>query len=217
MNFEVKLKLHHSTFFVRYSLFIFFISASFIFSGCRHTRYLTEQYIKTTIEEHPDNEFSRLETYSIFQKHLRNQSGSFKGFAYLEFTGYKQKGKTGMVIGAEKYHFKGRRLFKLISAPLETNSTYINLDLNQCKALLSNYKELRQKIKTEKPKPYVIIYQDFNASKDFYISYRACHYMLLGTPKAWFIDFWIKGEKYHIRTRVFMKKFMKFMEYYAAE
>ncbi|MBI4929810.1 MAG: hypothetical protein HY841_03540 [Bacteroidetes bacterium] len=212
MNIEVKAKLHHSKFLVRYSLFILFISP-FVFSSCRHTRYLTEQYIKTNIEEHAENEFSRLETYSIFQKHLHNQSGSFKGFAYLELTGYKHKGKTGMVIGAEKYHFNGKRLFKLISAPLETNYTYINLDINQCKSLLSNYKELRQKIVSEKAKPFEVIYHDFNTSKDFYISYKA----VLGKPKTKYIDFWIKGERYRIKSRVFMKKFMKFMKYYASE
>lgn len=187
------------------------------FSSCRHTRYLTEQYIKANVEEHPENEFSRLETYSIFQKHLHNQSGSFKGFAYLELTGYKQKGKAGIVIGAEKYNFSGRRIFKLLTSPLETNTTYINLDLNQCKALLSNYKELRVKIKAEKPKPYVVIYQDFNASKDFYISYRAAYDPVFKTPRTRYIDFWIKGEKYHIRTRTFMKKFLKFMKFYANE
>lgn len=196
--------------------FLFFIFC-FVFISCRHTRYLTEQYIKTNIEEHSENEFTRLETYSIYQKHLHNQSGSFQGSAYLELTGYKQKGKTGMVIGAEKYHFKGKRLFRLLTDPLETNTTYINLDLNQCKALLSNYKELRQKIKVERPKPFVVIYQDFNASKDFYISYRAGYTPIFKTPKTMFIDFWIKGEKYHLKTRTFMKKFMNFMQYYANE
>ncbi|MBI3500793.1 MAG: hypothetical protein HY063_03280 [Bacteroidetes bacterium] len=203
--------------YIRKIIFLFFVCAPFF--GCRHTRYLTEQYIKTNVEEHNGNEFSRLETYSIFQKHLHNQSGSFKGFAYLELTGYKHKGKTGMVIGAEKYHLNGKKLFKILtlSSSLETNITYVNLDLNQCKALLSNYKDLRQKIKAEKPKPFVAIYQDFNASKDFYISYRASYNPLFNKPKTKHIDFWIKGEKYHLRTRIFMKKFMNFMKYYASE
>ena len=140
MNVEVNTKT--SLFKIPCSIFIIL---SLIFTSCRHTRYLTEQYIKTNIEEHTQSEFSRLETYSIFQKHLHNQSGSFKGFAYIELTGYKHSGKSGIIIGAEKYNFKGRRLFKIISSPLEISTTYINLDLNQCKALLSNYKELRQK------------------------------------------------------------------------
>ena len=197
--------------------FLFLLLLCSFFCSCRHTRYLTEQYIKSNIETHTENDFSRLETYSIFQKHLHNQSGSFKGFAYIELTGYKHSGKSGIIIGAEKYNFKGRRLLKIISSPLETNTTYINLDLNQCKALLSNYKELRVKIKAEKPKPYVAIYQDFNASKDFYISYRASYNLLFKKPRTRYIDFWIKGEKYHIRTRVFMKKFQKFMTFYANE
>ena len=194
----------------RLSLFLFICS---LLVSCRQTRYLTEQYIKTNIEGHTENEFSRLETYTILQKRLRNQSGSFKGFAYLELTGYRHSGKTGMVIGAEKYHFKGNRLLRLITAPPEKDVTYINLDLNQCKALLSNYKGLKEKILAEKTKPYMVIYQDFNASKDFYIS----HSVELGKPKTKYIYFWIKGEKYCIKTRVFMKKFMNFMEYYAAE
>ena len=204
-------------FFASLRMTILFFIFSSIFISCRQTRYLTEQYIKTNIEEHTDNEFSRLETYSIFQKHLHNQSGSFKGTAYIELTGYKHKGKSGIIIGAEKYHFNGRRLFKLISAPPETNTTYINLNLNECKALLSNYKELKQKIKTEKPKPFVVIYQDFNASKDFYISYRAGYNPIFKIPQTMYIDFWIKGEKYHLKTRTFMKKFMKFMKFYASE
>jgi len=193
--------------------FLFFLLICLLLNSCRQTRYLTEQYIKTTIEEHPENEFSRLETYSILQKRLHNQSGSFKGFAYLELTGYKQKGKTGMMIGAEKYHFKGNRLMRLVTAPPEKEVTYINLDLNQCKALLSNYKELKEKILAEEIKPYMMVYHDFNASKDFYIS----HSVEVGKPTTKYIDFWIKGEKYTLKTKKFIKKFQQFMKYYASE
>ena len=118
-----------------------------------------------------------------------------------------------MVIGAEKYHFKGNRMLRLITAPPEKDVTYINLDMNQCKTLLSNYKELKEKILAEKIKPYMVIYQDFNVSKDFYIS----HSVELGKPKTKYIYFWIKGEKYCIKTKLFMKKFMNFMKYYAIE
>lgn len=215
MNIEVKTTLHHyhSTFLVQYSLFILFVSAFLLFSSCRQTRYLTEQHIKSTIQGHTENEFSRLETYSILQKRLRNQSGSFKGFAYLELTGYKHSGKTGMVIGAEKYHFKGNRLLRLITAPPEKEVTYINLDLNQCKALLSNYKELKEKILAENDEPYMMVYHDFSASKDFYIS----HSVEIGKSKTKYIDFWIKGEKYTLKSKKFIKKFRQFMKYYAAE
>ena len=189
---------------------VFLLFVSIFFFSCRHTRYLTEQYIKANIETHTENEFSRLETYTILQKRLRNQSGSFHGFAYLELTGYKHNGKAGMVIGAEKYHFMRK---VSLTNPFEKDVTYINLDLNQCKELLSNHKELRVKIEAEKTKPFIVIYQDFNASKDFYIGYKA----VLGKSRTKNIDFWIKGERYRIKSRVFMKKFMKFMKYYASE
>ena len=118
-----------------------------------------------------------------------------------------------MVIGAEKYHFKGNRLLRLITAPKEKEVTYINLDMSQCKAILSNYKELKENALAENTKPYMMFYHDFSASKDFYIS----HTIELGRPKTKYIDFWIKGEKYTIKTNKFINKFQQFMKYYAAE
>ena len=111
-----------------------------------------------------------------------------------------------MVIGAEKYHFKGNRLLRLITAPPEKEVTYINLDMNQCKMLLSNYKDLKEKILAEQIKPYMMVYHDFNASKDFYISYS----LEVGKPKTKYIDFWIRGEKYTLKTKKFIHKFLQF-------
>ena len=93
------------------------------------------------------------------------------------------------------------------------NITYINLNSIQCKAILSNYKELEKKIGEERPKLNEAVYQDFTVSKDLFISYQA----MPAKPKTAFINFWIKGEKYSIPNGLFIRKFQQFMKYYASE
>lgn len=204
MNHEVKIKTS------AFVIFCWVFANVLLVASCRTPRYITEKYIKTNIEDHKEGEFSRIETYSIFQKVLSRQSGSPNGLAYIECTGYKHNGKTGMVIGAFK--FQSKRV-NLSDKNMSNLIVYINLNSQQCKSILSNYKELETKIATEKPRLNEAIYHDFSVSRDIFISYEA----IPGKPKTAFINFWIKGEKYTIPNGLFIRKFQQFMKYYASE
>jgi hypothetical protein len=167
--------------------------------SCMQTRYLTEQFIKTKIEEHNDREFSSIRTYSIYQS-----SSSFK--FYLEFTGYKYKERKGLVIGADKYYL-ARQKFpgdKTIMAAV----TYIELNMEECKSILDNYEVLQQKINNETPYGSEEVYHDFTVNKDLFISFRKSVY---GTSTT--INFWIRGEKYIVFTRTMLIKLQEFMNY----
>lgn len=79
----------------------------------------------------------------------------------------------------------------------------------QCKEIVTNYKILQDKIKTEKPKMSEKIYHDFTVSKDLFISYGKSS----ASSTVTYIDFWIQGEKYRISTRTIIKKLNKFVNY----
>ncbi len=163
------------------------------------TRYLTEQFIKTKIEEHKGREFSSIRTYSIYQS-----SSSFK--FYLEFTGYKYKEKKGLVIGADKYYLD-RQKFRGDNTII-ADVTYIVLNMEECKSILDNFEILQQKINSETPYGSEEIYHDFTVNEDLFISFRKSVY---GTSTT--INFWIKGEKYIVSTRTMLIKLQEFMNY----
>ncbi len=170
-------------------------------SSCMQTRYITEKYIKTKIENHNEGEFSTIKTYTIFK------GTSSGGGAYLELTGYKYANSKALVLGADKYYM-ARQKFKG-DQTIIADITYIELSLTQCKDIITNYKILQEKIKAEKPKMSEEIYHDFTVSKDLFISYRKSS----GSSTVSYIDFWIQGEKYRISTLTIIKKLNKFINY----
>jgi hypothetical protein len=172
-----------------------------VLTGCMQTRYMTEKYIKTKIENHKENEFSSINTYTIFK------GTSYSGGAYFEMTGYKYASSKALVLGADKYYM-ARQKFKGDQTIL-ADITYIELSLDQCKDIITNYKVLQNKIKVEKPKMSEEIYHDYTVSKDLFISYRKS----AGNSNIEYIDFWIQGEKYRILTQTIIKKLNKFINY----
>jgi hypothetical protein len=165
------------------------------------TRHITEQYIKNKIENHNVGDFSTIKTYSIFK------GVSYGGSAYLELTGYKYANSKALVLGADRYYM-ARQMFKGDQSMIADN-TYIELSVQQCNDIISNYKILQDRIKTEKPEANEEIYHDYTVSNELFISYRKSY----GSTTVDYIDFWIQGRKHPISTRKIIKKLNKFMAY----
>jgi hypothetical protein len=174
---------------------------SLFLSGCMHTRYITEKYIKTEVEPHQPGEFSSIRTYSVFQGMALDNS------AYLELTGYKLGTTKALIIGADKY-YQARQKFHGDQTVI-ANITYIQLTAEQCGDILYNYTILQDKIRSESPGISEEVYHDYTVTKDFFISYRKS----AGSSSVSNIDLWIAGEKYTIATGKIMKKLAKFINY----
>ncbi len=172
-----------------------------LLSSCMQTRYITEKHIKNNIENHKENEFSTIRTYTVFK------GISYGGGSYLELTGYKYGNDKALIIGADNYYI-ARKKFQGDNT-LIADITYIELTIAQCKSILENYKILQDKIKKEKPKMNEEIYHDYTVSDNLFISYRTAS----ESPYVIFIDFWIKGEKHRVSTIRIMKKLNKFINY----
>lgn len=172
-----------------------------LFTGCTQTRYITEKYIKTNIEKHMEGDFSTIKTYAIFKG--TSQSGG----SYLELTGYKYANTKGLVLGADKYYM-ARQKYKGDQTVI-AEITYINLNMAQCRDIITNYKILMERIKTEKPKLGEDIYHDFTVSKDLFISYKKSP----GGSAVNYIDFWIAGERYRVSTKTIISNLKKFVDY----
>jgi len=173
-----------------------------LFSGCMHTRYITERYIKTNVETHIEGKFSSIRTYSIFADITTDKSGR------LELTGYKYGTKKGLIIGADKNYILREK--KQGEQPIiATEVTFIELSLPQCQGILDNYQELENRIGAEHPLPNEEVYQDYAVSPDLFISFKkqAFH------SDISVLDLWIKGEKYPITERNVIKKLIKFINY----
>lgn len=173
----------------------------FLLTGCMQTRYITQQYIKTNIEKHEEGKFSTIKTYTIFK------GTSMGGGTYLELTGYKYNNSKALVIGTDKYYL-ARQKFKG-NQPVLADIMYMELSLAQCKDIITNYKILLDKIKTEKPKKSEEVYHDYTVSNDLFISYRKSSM----SKNVNYLDFWIYGEKFRLQTITIIDKLNKFVKY----
>ena len=183
------------------TIFISSVVLVLLLTGCKQTRYYTEKYIKTKIENHKESEFSSIKTYSIFK------GSSPSGSTYLELTGYKYGSNKALVLGADKYYMD-RQKFKG-DQTIIADITYIELSLDQCKDIITNYKVLQDKIKAEKPIMGEEIYHDFTVSNDLFISYRKSK----NSTTVTYIDFWVQGVKYRVSTNKIIKKLNAFINY----
>lgn len=86
---------------------------------------------------------------------------------------------------------------------------YIHLDLDQTRSILSNYARLLEKLKKEKPLMNEEVYHDYTVSTDCFISFRKTS----TSNRVDFINIWVNGEKYQLRTAVFINRLKKFVEY----
>jgi hypothetical protein len=172
-----------------------------LLSGCMQTRYITEKQIKTKIENHKENQFSTIRTFTVFK------GTSYGGGSYLELTGYKYGNNKALIIGADKYYM-ARKKFQSDNTVI-ADITYIELTISQCKSIVENYKVLQDKIKKERPKMNEEIYHDYTVSEDLFIGYRKSS----GNSMVTYINFWVKGEKYRVSTLSIIKNLEKFINY----
>ena len=185
---------------------VFFLVAmaiffSFSLVSCLEQHYLTEQYIKTNIENHKEGNTSAIRIYSLYQ------TTCFNGEAYIEFTAYKLNGAKGLVIGADKYYLERHRYKGDITVKTAVN--YVQLTVSQCQSILDNYKGMQQRIKGEKPKTNEVAYEDFAVSGDVFISYSKSA-VSYGNAT---INIWVKGEKFSVASASFTDMLTKFINY----
>jgi hypothetical protein len=179
---------------------LIFILIVFLISGCMRTRYITERYIKTKIENHTSNQFSSIRTYSIY----KSEPGAP---TYLELTGYKYKGNKALVIGADRY-FNARKIFPG-DLTKKVDIYYLELTIDEVNMIIANHEALLKKIKSEKLKKNEEVYHDFTINESLFISLHKT-----STKSGDLnIDFWLYGEKYSVKTRTIIGKLEKFMKY----
>jgi hypothetical protein len=182
------------------SLFLVVLSITILFS-CRQTRYITEQYIKTEIEDHKTNTYSQIRTYSIFKGVTTSRQ------QYVEFTGYKYNNQKGLVIGADRVYALRERFPNEQAKMIVVD--YIELTVDECKQIIENYDKLVAQLTSEKPKMHEEIYADFTVNQNLFISLRKA-----GEPnELLYIHLWINKEKYSLSTYTLMRKLKEFLKY----
>ena len=187
---------------MRLNLFLpILLISTALLSGCMQTRYITEQYIKSEIQQHKEGQFSSISTYSI------HKGISLDGSSYIELTGYKQGDRKGLVIGSDKYYTARKKFAEDKTIIIDYN--YIELNISQCQGIIDNYKILQDKISKEKPKANEEIYHDYAVSGDLVISFKKS----MGGSNVNYIDFWVKGHKFRLSTIKVIQKLKKFMNY----
>jgi hypothetical protein len=172
--------------------------------GCENTRYITEAYIKNNIEKHIEGNQSSIKTYSIYQIISKTNK---KSGAYIEFTGCKYEGTKILIVGAD-VNYLARDNWKLNVVSI-AEPTFVVLTMKQTIAILSNYNDLKEKITAEHPIISEEAYHDYAVADDLFISFRKA----IGSGGTSEIDVWVKGEKYTIKTDMFIKKLKKFIDY----
>lgn len=181
--------------------YILILLSTLFFSSCLQTRYITEQYIKTKVENHIEGEISSIKAYSIYK------GASTNGKSYMEMTGYKYKDKKGLVIGADKYYlarpkYQGERF-------IIPEIKYVELSLEQCQKLIDNVKLLKDELKSEKTMFNEEVYQDYTVSKNLFISFKKSK----GQSAFKNLNVWLDGDKFIISTSLFIKVINKLINY----
>jgi len=172
-----------------------------IVSSCEEGHNITERYIKNNIETHTDGNFSAIKISSIFA------ATSLDGAAYIEFTAYNFNNLKGLIIGADK-HYADRHRSNSGMAMLPP-ANFVQLNQDQCKAILDNYKSLLQKLNGDRAKYDETVYEDYTVSKDLYISYSKGGNGFGNIS----MSLWVKGEKFTMPTSALVNALNKFIKY----
>jgi hypothetical protein len=188
---------------MRKLLFLPIVLFIMLVSSCTQTRSLTEQYIKTEVEQHEPRARSSIRTYSIYKSPVSSTTTK-----YVELTGYKYNGVKGMVLGADRYTRYRAKLTGMPVAGIEV--TYVILTEAECQAMLDFEPVIRAALKSA-PRGGAgeEVYEDYTVKEGVFISYRK--YVGMSSPTK--IDLWIDGHKYTLPANTFLKKLRKFMAY----
>lgn len=169
-------------------------------TGCATTRGITEQYIKTELEEHEPGEYSEIRTFPIYQS-----SASSAATQYLELTGYKYKGAKGLVVGADKYFRQRPKFVGDQSAVAKIN--YVPLTDAQAQKLASVVDELLNKLRSNKATTgSEEMYQDYTITPELFVSYKRSRVGMIPS-------LWVNGMKFPFTKEKFLNKMKRFLEY----
>ena len=169
------------------------ICLTILLIGCGITPRLgTESYIKNNIETHLVNEFSEIQTFTIFQGNSLSGGGG-----YIELVGYKYNNEEGLVISSDK---RGIQKKSGVIVPEGITKFYNVLSLNDCKMIIEKYEILKQKGKDslEKRKKNNTLYFDYTISEDLFISIE--HVNTGMSDYLTILHFWIQGQKYSLNS-----------------
>jgi len=166
------------------------------------SRYITEQYIKTSIEEHAPESLSTIRTYTIYRG-IQTTATS----RYVELTGYKYKGRKGLVIGADRYY---RTTARMTGYPVDVAAiTYVELTEAETRAMLENISVIRSELKGDKALMNEEVYHDYAVNGDVFISVRRS----ASTSGSYSVYLWIRGEKYTLPASTLPKQLKRFLDY----
>ena len=172
------------------------ICLTILLIGCGITPRLgTEGYIKNNIETHLVNEFSEIQTFTIFQGDIVGVEG--KGGGYIELVGYKYNNEEGLVISSDK---GGIQKKSGVIKPEGITKFYNVLSLNDCKMIIEKYEVLKQKGEDslKKRKKNNTLYFDYTISEDLFISIE--HVNKGMSDYLTILHFWIQGQKYSLNS-----------------
>jgi len=158
---------------------------------------LSEQYIKTRIQEHIPNQFSGIETSEIYH----NED--------FEFTAYKSADKQGLLIRGVKYYKTPKRIES--ERVIIVESDFVNIDLTQLQGLTTAIITLTKTADSMKASNgFESKYIDFTVSNDFFISYQKEAFSLNSMKN---IHLWISGLKYTINAKDFFSVLNQSIEF----
>lgn len=166
----------------------------------------TESFIKNFVEEHKEGEFSSIKTCLIFK-------GPAINGGMIELTGYKYGMSKNLVIAAsESYSTPAARGQAQPTQSVKKETAFIQLTSDQAKLIVENYKALEAKIKGEQPIVNEIIYHDFTASSNLFVSYSRSS-LSYGSQATNYMHLWIKGNKFTISSTEVVKRLEAFLKY----
>lgn len=167
--------------------YILFIIGAFTIQSCMVVSNVSEQYIKTRIQEHIPNQYSGIETSEIYH----NED--------FEFTAYKSADKQGMLIRGVKYYKTPKKIES--ERVIIVESDFVNIDYSELEGLTTAILTLTKTADSMKANnAYESKYIDFTVSDNFFISYQKEAFYLNSKKN---IHLWISGLKYTINANDF--------------
>jgi len=164
--------------------YIIFIIGAFTIQSCMVSSVvssnISEQYIKTNIQQHTQNEFNSMNLKTIYKS---------IGF---EFVAFKTESRKGMLVRGNKYY----NLPKQVESELIIQQEYdfVVLNITDLEDLLSKFETLSimsEEISVKHPN--IEEYVDYTVNDDFFISFRK-DVSIKKRPNS--INLWISELKY---------------------
>lgn len=170
------------------------------FTSCNvSTRQLTEQYIKTEIEDHIIGEQHYSSIHLIYQRALVNN-----GEDYVELAGYVGENEKKMIIAADKF-YKMRAEFKGDKTLLQEVS-FIELTEDDCKAILKNNRSLLSEISQAKSNSKKEkMFSDYTVNENMFVSYSK------RKDNNVIYHIWLYGVKYNISSKTLNEAIEEFL------